>query len=129
MKPADGLVSAIFPTLNPLVVGMDKYNLASQLAFYDPKGDGAHETTSKNLFGRRGLMYDFWFPPAEQAGKSLVLVGKTPQILDAPAVRRSVEELEPVQEIHVRNDGDVVARYFVRVAHGYQDAGEDSGQP
>jgi dolichol-phosphate mannosyltransferase len=114
---------------NPLVVGMDKYNLASQLAFYDPKGDGASETTAKNLFGRSSLMYDFWFPPGRQTGKSLVLVGKTPDVLDAATVRSCVNDLEPVQEIHVRKGGDVVARYFVRVAHGYRDPSQGPDQP
>lgn len=96
----------------PLVVGMNKYNLASELAFYAPSGDGARKTTTHNLFGRRGLMYDFWFPPEQQVGKSLVLVSKDQQLLEAAELCPFVDRLEPVRELGTQ--------YFVRVAHGYR---------
>jgi dolichol-phosphate mannosyltransferase len=103
----------------PLVVGMNKYNLASELAFYAPSGGGARKTTTHNLFGRQGLMYDFWFPPEQQVGKSLVLVSKDPQALDAAELRPFVDQLEPVRELRV-GANDTGTRYFVRVAHGYR---------
>jgi len=104
---------------DPLVVGMDQYYLASALAFYDPNGDGAGETDSNNLFGRRGLMYDFWFPPAQQEGKTLLLVSETPGSLDSPAVLDRVDEADPIRDLAVLHDGVIVAHYFARVVHGY----------
>lgn len=103
----------------PLVVGMDRYNLASELAFYDPEGDGASKTAGQGMFGKRGLMYDRWFPPDLQGGKSLVLVSDEAADLDAPAVRGCVERLEPVQELIVSRNGAVGGRFYARVAHGY----------
>jgi dolichol-phosphate mannosyltransferase len=103
----------------PLIVGMDKYNLASELAFYARNGNGADKTTSENLFGRHGLMYNFWFPPDRQLGRSLILVGKDRQALEAPHLARYVARLEPIRELPVREDRAEGRRYFFRVAHGY----------
>jgi dolichol-phosphate mannosyltransferase len=111
----------------PLIVGMDKYNLASLLAFYDPCGDGAGETTSLGLFGRRGLMYNVWFPPGQQAGKSLVLVSDEPGVLDAPWVKDRVTDLEPLREIRVRSHGGEKVSYFARIAHAYRPADQFGG--
>jgi dolichol-phosphate mannosyltransferase len=103
----------------PLVVGMDKYNLASELAFYAPAGDGARRTASHHLFGRQGLMYGFWFPPQQQVGKSLILVAKDQETLEEPGLRLALERLEPVRELRVGTT-DTTTQYFVRVGHGYQ---------
>lgn len=108
----------------PLIVGMDRYNLASVLAFYAASGNGASKTTTANLFGRQGLMYDFWFPPDKQLGKSLVLVSKDPRALEVSRLRRFVESLEPVRELRVGKHDATGAPYFLRVAHGYRGAGE-----
>jgi len=108
----------------PLIVGMDKYNLASLLAFYDPAGDGAGETTALNLFGRQGLMYDVWFPSRRQVGKSLVLVSHEARELESPAVMSWMGRLEPIREVHVQKEGTLVATYFVRVAHDYRGPGQ-----
>ncbi len=104
----------------PLVVGMNKYRLASELAFYAPNGDGASKTTTHNLFGRRGLMYDLWFPPEWQVGKSLVLVSDDQRALEAPELRSFVERFEPVRELRVGEGDRVGTQYFTRVAHGYR---------
>ncbi len=104
----------------PLVVGMNKYNLASELAFYAPSGDGARKTTTHNLFGRQGLMYDFWFPPDQQVGKSLVLVSDDRRALEASELRSFVTQFEPVRELRVGESGRAGTQYFARVAHGYR---------
>jgi dolichol-phosphate mannosyltransferase len=110
----------------PLVVGMDKYNLASVLAFYAASGDGSRKTTTGNLFGRQGLMYDFWFPPDKQIGKSLILVSTDPRALEASRLGRFVDGLEPVHELRVERHDVIGAQYFLRVAHGYRGPGEPS---
>jgi dolichol-phosphate mannosyltransferase len=115
--------------IKPLVVGMDKYRLASLLAFYDPCGDGAGETASRGLFGGRGLMYDAWFPPVEQAGRALVLVSGDAEALDTPGVRGRVKDTEPLREIRVRSRGCEAVSYFVRVVHAYQPADPARGPP
>lgn len=46
----------------PAVVGLDKHNTADEMAYYDPRGDGARDTASRHLFyDEDALMYEFWF--------------------------------------------------------------------
>ncbi len=60
----------------PLVVGMNAYMLASELAFYAPDPQqAAQNTASQHLFGTSGLMYELWFPDQAQHGRTLLVVG------------------------------------------------------
>jgi dolichol-phosphate mannosyltransferase len=71
----------------PLVVGMDRYAIASEVAFYSP--DRAHavsQTTSEGLFGGVGLMYERWSPAASEVGRTLLLIGFKPEDLTGPRV-------------------------------------------
>jgi dolichol-phosphate mannosyltransferase len=105
----------------PLVVGMQRYELSSELAFYDPGGDGAQDTASPHLFGRRGLMYEYWFPRRLQEGKDLLLVGTSRSQLDSRAVHEHTESLEPIHEIRVTADGSPAVKFYWRLAHAYRE--------
>ena len=57
---------------DPLIVGMDRYAIASELAFYLPdRAKAVSETSSGHLFGQVGLMYERWFPAARQSGPAV----------------------------------------------------------
>ena len=104
----------------PLIVGLDKYHLSSELAFYDPALDGAFETAGMHLFHKASLMYALWFPEATQAGKSLVLVSPDRKDMTRKDVLEKLERLEPVRELTVRRGDSVVGTYYARVGHGYR---------
>ncbi len=55
-------VAEIKTPSKPLIVGMDKYMIASELAFYLKD---VENVSSSNLFGSDGLMYGFWFNPQD----------------------------------------------------------------
>jgi dolichol-phosphate mannosyltransferase len=104
----------------PLVVGMNRYMLASELAFYahDP-ARAAQNTTSQNLFGPSGLMYEQWFPNDQQDGRTLLLVALEAPELDEARLRPYVGSLGPLQSGLVRRNGRVISAYFYREAAGY----------
>jgi dolichol-phosphate mannosyltransferase len=104
----------------PLIVGMDRYFLASELAFYaaDPNA-AVSDVTAAHLFGHVGLMYERWTSPAAERGRALLLISWDADDLDAPEVRAGVEELGPLQEGELRRDGRFVRRYYYRFALGY----------
>ncbi|TFH50638.1 MAG: glycosyltransferase family 39 protein, partial [Lysobacterales bacterium] len=114
----------------PMVVGMDKYNLASELAFYrrhegeDTKGAVAN-TASRNLFGGGALMYEIWSPAEKYAGRTLVLIGFNPDDLSDEALADSGRELGPVLERPIQKLGVPAGRYYYRIVDGYQ--GERAG--
>lgn len=106
-----------------LVVGMDRYAIASELAFYSHNQPKAiQETTAAHLFGDMGLMYEQWFPPARQAGRTLLLVAWKPDALAAPHLQQHVQRLEDIHEGTLTRHGSLIRHYYYRVAFGYRDA-------
>lgn len=103
----------------PLVVGMDKYAVASELAFYRRHGrEGVEQTSSRHHFGGSGLMYGFWFPPRQHAGRTLLLVSLDRANLERQNIPRWAR-LGPIEERRVPKHGWCV-RYFCRTAYDYR---------
>ncbi|HKQ34486.1 MAG TPA: glycosyltransferase family 39 protein [Nitrospiraceae bacterium] len=114
----------------PLVVGMDKYNIASELAFYrtraerdsrDPSvREGIQGTAGRHLFGKTSLMYGYWFPPDKQKGRTLILVSNKAGDLDGPGITSRFDRLEPVLQLVARHNDMSVARFYYRIGFGYR---------
>jgi dolichol-phosphate mannosyltransferase len=105
----------------PLIVGMDRYFLAGELAFYAPNPiEAVSETTSAHLFGRMGLMYAQWFPISSERGRTLLLVAWHAADLEAADVRAEVTALAPVHSGELRRNGNLIRPYFYRFAYGYR---------
>ena len=106
---------------DPVIVGMDRYAIASELAFY---GAGRTKTplpiSSVHLFGGNGLMFERWAPAETENGRTLLLVGWDPADLDGEAIRSHAERLGPVEVEVLTRDGRFVRRYYYRVAYDYQ---------
>jgi dolichol-phosphate mannosyltransferase len=106
---------------DPLIVGMDRYAIASELAFYGAEPTkSAVETSSAHLFEGIGLMYERWTPPDLQEGRTLLLVAWDPTDLTGKAVESRAERLGPVEDEVLRRDGQVVRHYYHRLAYNYR---------
>jgi dolichol-phosphate mannosyltransferase len=106
---------------DPLIVGMDRYATASELAFYATDRErSVSETTASHLFGGSGLMYEQWFPPQQFVGRTLLLVALKPQDVANPALESHAARLEPPAEGVLLRHGKVVHRFYYRVAFGYR---------
>ncbi len=113
----------------PLVVGMDKYQIASSLAFYrshnagDPSGSerkrAIEETLSWHVFGWKGLMYAYWFPPAGLDGRDMLLVSAKKTAQDNEYFQRYVRRTHNVREIRIEKNGVIINRYYSRLVRGY----------
>ena len=104
-----------------LLVGLDKNFIASEAAFYHSRPrDAARETTGAHLFGLRALMYEFWFPPRELAGATLLLVSFDRSDLDRSRVRRRAGRLGGIEEYWVERRGKKIRPYFTRVLKNYR---------
>jgi dolichol-phosphate mannosyltransferase len=104
-----------------LIVGMDRYAIASELAFYG----GGHapsglETANSHLFGGMGLMYGQWMPPQEQEHRNLLLVAFSPGELEDKSIHAQVERLGPIEDDVLWRDGIIVRHYYHRLAFGYR---------
>lgn len=104
-----------------LIVGMDRYAIASELAFYSAEAPaGVDEVATSHLFGGVGLMYELWVPSEAQRGRNLLLVAWDPRSLDDELLQPYVERLEPVHEGLLSRDGQIIRRYYYRVARNYR---------
>jgi dolichol-phosphate mannosyltransferase len=106
---------------DPLVVGMDRYATASELAFYARNRDLAvAETSASHLFGGSGLMYEQWFPPRKLIGRTLLLVALKPQDVVDPVIAPHGTRSEPPAAGVLLRNGRVIHRFYYRVVFGYR---------
>jgi len=122
-RQIDGITDAVRSRYGDdlLVVGMDRYAIASERAFYShDRSRSVAETSSSHLFGGMGLMYEWWFPAQRQTGRTLLLLGWDAGDLAEAHLQSHVSGLEPLQEGTLVRDGRAVRRYYYRVVHGYR---------
>jgi dolichol-phosphate mannosyltransferase len=105
----------------PAIVGLDKHNTADEMAFYDPRGDGALDTTSRHLFhDENALMYEYWFPREAFAGRDLIVVARRRNDVEDSRVAAAATRLGPVQALTAKKAGVPVGTYYARVVYGYR---------
>jgi dolichol-phosphate mannosyltransferase len=111
----------------PLIVGMDRYAIASELAFYG----GAHlpsglETANSHLFGGMSLMYGLWMPPKAQEHRNLLLVAWSPGELEDKYIEAHVGRLGPIEDDVLMRDGILIRHYYHRLAFDYRSVATSS---
>jgi dolichol-phosphate mannosyltransferase len=107
----------------PLIVGMDRYEIASELAFYAPDHSrSVSQTSSVTLFGGIGLMYERWFPTELAQGRTVLLVGWNARDLEGPRIESRMQRLDPVREGVLARDGHLIRRYYYRLGYDYRAA-------
>ena len=103
------------------VVGMDRYAIASELAFYGRQLTRTEFTTSSaHLFGGLGLMYERWTPAAAFQGRTLLLVAGDAAELSTSAVTLRAGRLDPIETDVLTRNGVVIRRFYHRFAHDYR---------
>jgi dolichol-phosphate mannosyltransferase len=109
-----------------LIVGMDRYAIASELAFYGPEyTHSAVDTMNSHLFGGMSLMYGRWSPPRSLQHRNLLLVAFDPSELMGPSIESRVKRLGPIEDDVLWRDGAVIRHYYHRFAYDYQDIADD----
>ena len=107
-----------------LIVGMDRYAIASELAFYGgAQRPAGLETANSYLFGGMGLMYSLWVPPRSQEHRNLLLVAFSPQELEDKSVTAQVSDFGPIVDEVLARDGVIIRHYYHRLAFDYRPVG------
>ncbi|HEY2682602.1 MAG TPA: glycosyltransferase family 39 protein [Steroidobacteraceae bacterium] len=105
----------------PVIVGMDRYAIASEVSFYGLTQARRHlEVSSAHLFGGVGLMYERWAPAARFEHRTLLLVSQKASDLADAALAGHAESLGPLLPIEVRGNGRIVATVYSRFAFNYR---------
>jgi dolichol-phosphate mannosyltransferase len=105
--------------MEPVIVGMDRYELASQLTFYAPDhARSVKETSSRNLFGQNGLMYGRWASSLAVGNRTLVLVAWDPHDVSDELTSGYVATLGPLQEGVLTRGSTEIRNFHYRIARG-----------
>lgn len=114
----------------PLVVGMDKYFTASEMAFYRQcsamspddlaRMEGVSGTTGRYFVsGRQSLMYNYWSQPEDLVGRTFIMVSFTTEALENEQVIEHFSSVEPIQEQFITKDNKIVGNFYYRIGHSY----------
>jgi dolichol-phosphate mannosyltransferase len=103
----------------PLVVGMDKYNISSELAFYN-RASGPANTTGIHLFGGNALSYRYWMSPRQAAGRNIVLVGRDSVQVSVPWMESHFDSVGVITWVPVTLNRMAIGRYAVRTGWSYR---------
>jgi dolichol-phosphate mannosyltransferase len=125
----------------PVVVGMDAYQIASELSFYGrppyvaPGGAVASHaaaikpldvTAIGELFGGDGLMFSYWNPPAQLAGRTLLMVTGDRAALQKASLPAHFSRMDPdihalpLAQVGVGGERQVIDQVYYRIGYGYQ---------
>lgn len=112
----------------PVVVGMDRYRIASGIAFYRRKTAGVQDTadidppqtTGRHLFGLNSLMFQYWHPITLFSRRDLFAVAHSRDMLHPDYFQGRAQEVGTVQTLTVEKQGRKVATYYYRLLKGYQ---------
>ncbi|THB72891.1 MAG: glycosyltransferase [Desulfobulbaceae bacterium] len=111
----------------PVVVGMDKYGIASGLSFYrkkqvvQPAGRvvGEQITVGWHLFDWHARMFEIWLHPETIEGRSLLIVAQDQVRAEFPYFQNRVQEIKPLKEIVIVKNGLVVGTFYMRLLSNY----------
>lgn len=113
----------------PLVAGMDKYRLASGLAFYRHKNKSfsatapldraVRETTGAQLFGMNALMYNYWLPPGKAAGRDILAIAERREDLANHLFSGTAKHLGKIRSYSIKKHGKEVGAYYYRLITRY----------
>lgn len=110
----------------PLVVGMDKYRIASGLAFYRSKiNQKNHEisdindTTGYHLFGYQDLMYSYWNQPDLEKGRDLLIVSRDKKRIGPEYFKNYCGSFTEIHEIEIKKRGKDSGHFYYRLLSGY----------
>jgi dolichol-phosphate mannosyltransferase len=105
----------------PLRVGMDRYFLSSQIAFYDSDKDAVHNTAGRSLFGMDSLMFNRWVTPEAAKGRNVLLVSRrSGGPIAAESLADLFRTLGPIQERIVYKNSVPVNRFYYRIGYDYE---------
>ena len=107
----------------PIIVPMDLYNIASELAFYQAKFAAQQKLTTsytiigRDLFGLDSLMYRYWSKNEATPGAILLLIAENPALFKIHEVRSRVIDKSVVKALwaHSQGYGGKIRKYYYQV--------------
>lgn len=103
----------------PVVAGMDKNFISSELSFYGSPDD-YRSTAGAHLFGQRSLMWAIWFPQPLAMGRDVLMIDFNRKRLMSPRLSQYFDALGDVSMEPVESNGRVIGHFYWRVGRAYR---------
>lgn len=105
----------------PLMIGLDTYNVTSELAFY---GDAGRESTAssvgRGILGLPSLMYEYWYRPEPLRGRPAIMFAFKRHQIDDPVLATYFAALgEPAERVVIK-DGATAGRFYYRIGYDFR---------
>lgn len=105
---------------SPLLVGMDAYNIASEIGFYSQGHTRLENITGPNLFGQNGLMFGVWRTGRPSEGRVVILYSLKEYSVSANGLADWFDSIGPVERRAVQKNGTTVGSFFYRIGYGFR---------
>lgn len=115
----------------PIIVGMDKYRIASGLSFYQNRLSTPHgkekkqileQTTGRHLFGIDALMFGYWMAPERYRNRTLLVLSPDKKELIKERFRPYAAKIGELGVFHYDKFGKQTGPMYYRLLRGYRPA-------
>jgi len=108
-------------SIDPFIVGLDKYWITSELSFYNyNKGDAMQKYGGSGLFGGSSVMWNTWLPKSAAVGKDIILIGFSENSLKDYNVVKTFGNVSDIHREVIKKYNRVVGAFFWRIGYGYK---------
>lgn len=105
----------------PLMIGLDTYNVASQLAFYgDTGGDGPTNSVGRGILGMPGLMYAYWYRAEPLRGRPAIMFAFKRHQIGNPVLATHFSALGNPVERAIVKEGAAAGRFYYRIGQDFR---------
>jgi len=96
------------------LLGMDKYYIASELAFYT---DNVQDTYARNIIGKQAMAYEYWDKVDPRGHNALAVHRKIPELGILKRYFTRVDE--NIRRIPIMRQGRIVQHFYIVKCYGY----------
>ncbi|MDE1992395.1 MAG: glycosyltransferase family 39 protein [Rhizobiaceae bacterium] len=101
-----------------VLVGMDQYFVASEMAFYvRPGGIHAPNSIGRGAVGGGGLMYDIWFPADRSNGNTALMISLGKGELERKDLADRFSQMTDIREQVVEKRGVAIGKFYYRIGY------------
>jgi dolichol-phosphate mannosyltransferase len=105
----------------PIIAGMDKYGISSELAFYSEMDrHGVCSIGGSHLCGGKSLMWRFWCPQQAVKNKNIIMIDYDRKDLMNPSLSSHFIQLGDIYYESIEKHGRVIGYFYWRVGYGYR---------
>jgi dolichol-phosphate mannosyltransferase len=105
----------------PIIVGMDKHFISSELSFYDfADCDAASNIGGPHFFGGHSLMWAFSLPRSAAVGRDFLMIDCDRKRLADPSLSQYFDATSDVFPDVLEKNGRVIGYFYWRVGYRYR---------